>query len=279
MNCSASIGALAAALAKANLDLTNPAFDKKNSHFNNGYASLAAVLNAIRQPLARQGLSLVQMISTQPGTVTITTSLLHASGEWLSSDVAVAVPNNATAQAVGSATTYMRRYSALSMCGIAGDDDDAEEDRRDREDRRPMAAPVRREPFKPERARGADAPAPSVAPPPPPTASPKGPPKAGEGFVKRWTNQGCDAVIAEKVVDRGPGTSAVLFSHATDGRQWVSVPHSMLGAVKLDQACELEWDWNPAGYYEARSITKIERKSMKEPAPASKPASDDDVPF
>lgn len=278
MNTSPTIGALAASLAKANLELSNPTFDKKNSHFNNGYASLAAVLNAIRQPLAKNGLSLLQTISTEPGSVTLTTSLIHASGEWISSEVSVAVPNNATAQAIGSATTYMRRYSALSLCGIAGDDDDAEEDRRDREERKPMAAPVRRDSFKPERARGAEPPAPL---PPPPSASPKAPPKAGEGYVKRWKNQGCDAVIAEKVVDRGPGTSAVLFSHATDGRQWVSVPHSMLHAVKLDQACELEWDWNAAGYFEARSISKIERKSMKEPAPVAAPkaVSDDDMPF
>jgi hypothetical protein len=50
--------------------------------------------------------------------------------------------------------------------------------------------------------------------------------------------------------------------------------------VKLDQLCELEWDWNNAGYFEARSVSKIERKSMKPETPTATPANlDDDVPF
>ena len=124
MQKSESIAALAAALAQANLEMANPTFDKRNSHFNNGYASLAAVLNAIRQPLAKQGLSLVQTISSEPGLVIITTSLLHKSGEWLSAEVAVSVPQNATAQAVGGATgisTFSATTGApLASCGRNG---------------------------------------------------------------------------------------------------------------------------------------------------------------
>jgi hypothetical protein len=201
MNRSESIASLAAALAKANLELSNPGFDKKNSHFNNGYASLAAVLNAIRQPLAKQGLSLIQTISTEPGSVTITTSLIHASGEWLAADVSVAVAPNANAQAVGSATTYMRRYSALSMCGIAGDDDDAEEDRRDREERKPMAAPTKRS-----------------APTPPPPVKPNGnqPGNPLDKFPDDF-----DGEVTVKRVTKRDTAWAVQVEHAEYGSAWV----------------------------------------------------------
>jgi hypothetical protein len=214
MNQSPTIGALATALAKANLKLSNPTFDKRNSHFNNGYASLAAVLNAIRQPLAEQGLSLVQTISTEPGHVTITTSLLHASGEWLSSDVSVSVQNNATAQAVGGATTYMRRYSALAMCGIAGDDDDAEEDRRDREERKPMAAPTKRPAFKPQAAKGA----PPVPTPPPVAEKVEVPaPASDDGYPDEYEGDFDVVRIAER-----PGKPIAIAVVGEHGNAWLA---------------------------------------------------------
>lgn len=201
MNRSESIANIATALAKANLELSNPGFDKKNSHFNNGYASLAAVLNAIRQPLAKQGISLIQTISTEPGSVTITTSLIHASGEWISADVSVALANNATAQAVGSATTYLRRYSALSMCGVAGDDDDAEEDRRDRDEKRPMATPTKRP------TREASAKAQPV-------------PAAFEGKMDKFPDEGEVSVTVKRVVERGKAF-AVHVQSAEHGGAWL----------------------------------------------------------
>jgi len=258
MNQSPTIGALATALAKANLQLSNPTFDKRNSHFNNGYASLAAVLNAIRKPLAEHGLSLVQTISTEPGHVTITTSLLHASGEWLSSDVSVSVQNNATAQAVGGATTYMRRYSALAMCGIAGDDDDAEEDRRDREERKPMAAPTKRPAFKPQAAKGA----PPV--PPPPAAEkvevPAPAPASDDGYPDEY--EGNFAVV--RVVRRKdrPIAIAVAGEH---GNAWLATTVAEYGQL-ADKSTEMRLDIARVGNVLTimRVLSTVERK----PAPA-----------
>ena len=210
MNRSESIANLATALAKANLELSNPTFDKKNNHYNNGYASLAAVLNAIRKPLATHGLSLIQTISTEPSSVTITTSLIHASGEWLSADVSVSVPNNATAQAVGGATTYMRRYSALSMCGIAGDDDDAEEDRRDREERKPLATPTRR-----TTREAPKAPAQPAAPAP--EAKP-----TFDGKMDRFPDEGEVTITVKRVVERGKAFAVHAMS-AEHGGAWLRV--------------------------------------------------------
>jgi hypothetical protein len=278
MNCSQSIGALAAALAKAQAEINNPPLDSVNPHFKNRYASLGAHLAAVRVPLAKQALSVVQTITTPPGEVAVTTTIMHASGEWIASTVGMSLPDRATAQQLGSVVSYLRRYSLASMTMIVGEEcEDGEFDRVARgNDNRPAPRPeVRSAP--------APKPAPAPASAPPPTAAPplkKAPARPHEGVAKKWPNQGCDAVMPEKVVDRGPGVSAVLFSHATEGRQWVSVPHSMLHAVKLDQLCELEWDWNNAGYFEARSVSKIERKSMKPETPTATPANlDDDVPF
>lgn len=220
MHKSESIAALAGALAKANLEMSNPTFDKKNSHFNNGYASLAAVLNAIRQPLAKQGLSLVQTISTEPGQVIITTSLLHASGEWLSSEVAVSVPNNATAQALGSATSYMRRYSALSLCGIAGEDDDAEEDRRDREERKPVATPTkRRDPFNYKEAKGA----PPVPPPAQKVEVPEPAPAADKpsGVVDSYPDEYEGDFLIQRVSSR-PGRPHAIQAQGQHGLVWIA---------------------------------------------------------
>jgi hypothetical protein len=209
MQKSESIAALAAALAQANLEMANPTFDKKNSHFNNGYASLAAVLNAIRQPLAKQGLSLVQTISTEPGSVIITTSLLHKSGEWLS-----AVPQNATAQALGSATSYMRRYSALSLCGIAGEDDDAEEDRRDREERRPMAVPTKRQPFRPQEAKGAPVVAEKVE-------MPVAPPAQGSGVADSYPDEYEGEFKILRVSSRA-GKPHAIHADGQHGKVWIA---------------------------------------------------------
>ena len=271
MNRSDSIASLATALAKANLEMSNPAFDKKNSHFNNGYASLAAVLNAIRQPLAKQGLSLIQTISTEPGSVTITTSLIHASGEWLSADVAVAVPNNATAQAVGSATSYMRRYSALSMCGIAGDnaDDDGEEDRRDREERKPMAAPTRsqrttRATFQPEKAQGA-APAPAAPPAPPAPAK-----------ADRFPDDFNGEVTVRRVTRRAGHPHAIQVESADHGMAWVS--------TKVDGYAEcLEEAVNEKRIVEVwrngNALELIAVRNCAQPAPTGEEVNANDLPF
>ena len=124
MNRSETVGAIAAALAKAQAVMRNPAFDKQNSAYQGfRYASLAAHLDAIRNPLSMHGISVVQPTAlAEAGKVHVTTMLLHTSGEWLASEITMPCGN--TAQAVGSALTYARRYSLAALVGIVGEDDD-----------------------------------------------------------------------------------------------------------------------------------------------------------
>jgi hypothetical protein len=124
MQRSDTIGELAKALAAANLEIVNPSLDAVNPHFKSRYASLGAIINAVRLPLARHGISAVQTVSTDGGAVGVTTTLLHASGEWMAETAMSALPDRATVQQLGSVITYLRRYALASITGIVGEDDD-----------------------------------------------------------------------------------------------------------------------------------------------------------
>lgn len=94
--------------------------DAVNPHFKNTYASLAAILEGIKQPLAMSGLTFVQFPS---GTNGLTTRLMHESGEWME-DTFTMTPSKNDPQGVGSAITYQRRYSLGAVLGISTEDDD-----------------------------------------------------------------------------------------------------------------------------------------------------------
>lgn len=118
---------IASALAKAQLDMTNPRFDTQNPFFKNRYASLAAVRDAVVPALAKHGLCLTQDLRTSEGAVSCTTILTHASGQQMSFGPYTLPVSKQDAQGYGSASTYARRYHLMAVCGVVGDaDDDAE---------------------------------------------------------------------------------------------------------------------------------------------------------
>lgn len=124
-NRSASLAKLAEALCKAQGAMEGATKDSVNPHFKNRYADLASVWEAVRKPLADNGLSVIQFPSTVQNGVVIETTLLHASGEFVRNSLWMPCPKN-DAQGIGSAITYARRYSLMSVCGIAPVDDDGE---------------------------------------------------------------------------------------------------------------------------------------------------------
>lgn len=113
---------LSAALAKAQAGMKAATFNKTNPHFKNKYADLAAVLEAIRKPLAENGLSVTQTTEIREGGFVLMTTLRHASGQWVASEYPL--PTAAKPQELGSALTYARRYSLSAIACIAADDDD-----------------------------------------------------------------------------------------------------------------------------------------------------------
>src|SRR3989440_7846577 len=132
---SETIGAIAGALAKAQIELANPEksltaaikspFPRENDR-SFRYASLASGLDLVRKSLGRHEIATVQTTSIDDGAglIRLTTTLAHSSGEWVSSVWPVcAVSETATPHRMGAALTYARRYALFTLVGIAGEDD------------------------------------------------------------------------------------------------------------------------------------------------------------
>ncbi len=132
---SESIGAIAAALAKAQAELTNPekaltatirAANPRDSDQTFRYAALSSGLDIVRKALGGHEIATVQTtaIDQEAGLIRLTTTLAHSSGEWLSSEWPVcAISETAAPRRMGAALTYARRYALFTVVGIAGEDD------------------------------------------------------------------------------------------------------------------------------------------------------------
>jgi ERF superfamily len=132
---SASVAALASALAKAQAELVNP--EKSLTATIRGgrpgegersfrYAPLSSGLDIVRKTLGQHEIATVQTtaIDKETGVVNLSTMLAHASGEWIASDWPVCpVAETTNPQRMGAALTYARRYALFTLVGIAGEDD------------------------------------------------------------------------------------------------------------------------------------------------------------
>ena len=118
---SEQIDKLAMALSKAQAVMEAAAKNKRNPHFNSTYADLASIIESVRKPLTDNGLAFTQTIQTMQTGLSLETTLLHTSGQWLRSEYPLI---QGTAQQTGSSLTYARRYSLSSIAGIAADEDD-----------------------------------------------------------------------------------------------------------------------------------------------------------
>lgn len=126
MNRSENISEIAGALAKAQGEIRAAVKDSTNPHFKSRYADLASVWEACRAPLSKHGIAVVQGPSNEDsGATSVTTLLLHSSGQWIEGKLSVAPLKN-DAQGIGSVITYLRRYALAAMTGVAPDDDDGE---------------------------------------------------------------------------------------------------------------------------------------------------------
>jgi hypothetical protein len=123
MNKSDSIKNLAVAMCKAQSAMGGAHKGANNPFFKSKYADLGAVVEAVKEPFASNGLSYVQFPIEEGGRIGIETILMHDSGEWLSNSFTVNLSKQ-DAQGAGSAITYCRRYSLQAIAGIPAEDDD-----------------------------------------------------------------------------------------------------------------------------------------------------------
>lgn len=132
---SEQIGTIAAALARAQAELTNPEKTLtamirppflRDDDRTFRYASLAAGLDIVRKTLSQQEIATIQTtrVEAATGHIHLTTLLAHASGEWISSDWPVCAAKDVEApHRMRAALTYARRYALFALVGIAGEDD------------------------------------------------------------------------------------------------------------------------------------------------------------
>lgn len=124
MAMSESIQNLAAALIEAQTSLPKVPKDKTNPFFKSNYAGLDSVMPAALKVLTDHGLGLVQSVGQDGnGNTTLTTVLLHKSGEWYA-DTQPLLLVKADPQSQGSAITYARRYAVMSVLGLVAEEDD-----------------------------------------------------------------------------------------------------------------------------------------------------------
>jgi hypothetical protein len=132
---SETVAALASALAKAQAELVNPEKSLtatiRTGRLGEGersfrYAPLSSGLDIVRKTLGQHEIAILQTtaIDQPAGMVNLTTTLAHASGEWIASDWPVCpIAETVNPQRMGAALTYARRYALFTLIGIAGEDD------------------------------------------------------------------------------------------------------------------------------------------------------------
>jgi hypothetical protein len=129
MRTSDSITELATALAIAQGQFKPLLKTGTNPHLNSKYADLAGVRDSVIESLSVNSLSYVQAIeaASDARSLLCITRLMHKSGEWIESELALPVGASEKQnyiQQAGSAITYLRRYTLSALLGVAADDDD-----------------------------------------------------------------------------------------------------------------------------------------------------------
>jgi len=114
---------IAEALSKALPNIEAATKDKENPHFRSKYADLSSIMDVCKAPLAEVGIIVMQPPSSNGDKVSVSTVLMHSSGQWMACNLEMQ-PVKGDPQGYGSALTYARRYSLMTACGIAPEDDD-----------------------------------------------------------------------------------------------------------------------------------------------------------
>ena len=189
MNTSPEINEIATALAAAQGEFSPATKGSMNPAFKSPYANLAAVIDAVRGPLAKHKLSIVQdgMSDRDRQEVGVVTRISHGSGQWIETGPLSIPVTKMDAFGYGSAYTYAKRYALLAALSLATEDDDG-------------VAAVGITPAAPRAAALARSPAPASGPVPP------------AGF-EAWI------VGLTKVADEGEAALRVAWTTASNKRE------------------------------------------------------------
>lgn len=153
MKTSTEIGQLAAALAAAQGEFTNPERNrdvevqmKAGGKYSFAYLTLDAGIQMARPCLTKNGLAFSQFTENDEHGIVVTTKLMHSSGEWMESELGWGLGGGEGIQQLGSVLSYLKRYSLFSMLGITAEteDDDGNEAAGNKATFKPRTQPAQR---------------------------------------------------------------------------------------------------------------------------------------
>lgn len=111
------------ALAKAQSSMLVAENTSANPHFKHKYADLTELVKASRPALTQNGLSIIQRVVYTEGQAYLESILCHASGQSISSSIAI-TPQKNEIQSMGSYLSYLRRYSYSALVGVVTQDEE-----------------------------------------------------------------------------------------------------------------------------------------------------------
>jgi len=123
MAISTEMDQLAVALVTAQGEFPSIPKDSVNPFFKSRYADLATVKTVADPIVSKHGLAISQFITGDGVKQYLTTYLIHRSGQYIAHNMELMLSKQ-DAQGQGSAITYARRYSYMSVLGLVADEDD-----------------------------------------------------------------------------------------------------------------------------------------------------------
>ena len=126
MNKSESIVKVAGALLRAQKKMDTVSKDASNPFYKSKYADINSFLEVAVEALNSEGISVLQPAYSDTSGHFVETTLLHETGEYISSKPLRLELSKIDMQQLGSAITYGRRYQLQSLLGMRAEDDDAE---------------------------------------------------------------------------------------------------------------------------------------------------------
>lgn len=124
MKTSENINEIAKAMAAFQSEVKQPEKDAVNPHFKNKYVTLDGIVRAIQAAGPKHGLSFIQIPTVNEQGVSVSTVILHSSGQYIEFEPITLPMDKRNAQGAGSAITYGKRYSLAAAFGIVSDEDD-----------------------------------------------------------------------------------------------------------------------------------------------------------
>lgn len=111
-------------LIKAQAEMSKPKKESNNPYFKSKYADLSSILEAVQPSLNAHGIGIIQPVESRDGKDFVKTLLIHASGEFIGSEVEIKNLKPGDSQAFGSGVSYARRYALQALLGLSAVDDD-----------------------------------------------------------------------------------------------------------------------------------------------------------